>query len=245
MNNPDDQDKAPDWQLWRHMPEVKLWQAVVLSLNENPDRLTYSNGRIVSGETVDEYFSENRDATKRIRLLIANHFDRRHFSACTLNMGDPRLSGVRLPEFAAWALSVVEWEGLPPELVAMAQTPEVPAPADSTNVSSARLMLRMTKEKVAEHYAQRTLNAIVEQEAVSQNQAAGDLQKVGAGDSTKRNEWTDNALKQLWNESLAPEMTQKKLAEQYGVTHQSISKQIKRARDKFSTTKKAKKNWLS
>lgn len=121
MNNSDEQDKAPDWQIWQHMPEVKLWQAVVLSLNENPDRLTYSNGRIVSGETVDEYFSDNREATKRLRLLTANLSDRRHFSACTLNMGDPRLSGVRLPEFAEWALSVVEWEGLPPELVAMAQ----------------------------------------------------------------------------------------------------------------------------
>lgn len=244
MNNSDDQDNAPDWQFWRHMPEVKLWQAVVLSLNENPDRLTFTK-RIISGETVNRYFSENRDATKRIRLLIASHLDSRHFSACTSNGIEPMLSGVRLPEFAAWALSVVEWEGLPPELVAMAQRPEVPAPADSTNVSSARLMLCMTKEKVAEHYAQRTLNAIVEQEAASQNKAAGDLQKVGAGDSTKRNKWTDKALKQLWNESLAPEMTQKKLAEQYGVTHQSISKQIKRARDKFSTTKKAKKNWLS
>lgn len=125
MGNTDDQDNAPDWQFWRHMPEVKLWQAVVLSLNENPDRLIYTKSTL-HGETVDGYFSKNRDATKRIRLLIASHFDRLHFSAGTLNMGDPRLSGVRLPEFAAWALSVVEWEGLPPELVAMAQKREAP-----------------------------------------------------------------------------------------------------------------------
>lgn len=61
--------------------------------------------------------------------------------------------------------------------------------------------------------------------------------KVGADGTAKRNEWKDDALKSLWEESILPGMTQKKLAEKYGVTHQSISKQLKRANERFSKTK--------
>jgi hypothetical protein len=80
------------------------------------------------------------------------------------------------------------------------------------------------------------------------NGTAGGAVKVGAGETAKRNQWTDVALKALWQESILPGMTQKALAEKYGVTHQSISKQLKRASERFSTTKSkasAKKTWLS
>ncbi|MDP1610086.1 MAG: hypothetical protein Q8M11_03445 [Sulfuritalea sp.] len=77
----------------------------------------------------------------------------------------------------------------------------------------------------------------------------GEAQKVGAGDTAKRNKWTDVALKALWQESILPGMTQKILAEKYGVSHQSISKQLNRAAERFSKTRgKAsanKKSWLS
>lgn len=73
--------------------------------------------------------------------------------------------------------------------------------------------------------------------------------EVGAGATAKRNEWTDVALKALWQESILPGMTQKVLAEKFGVTHQSISKQLKRASERFSKTKSKtsakKKTWLS
>lgn len=148
-------DKMPDWEYWRHMPEVSLWQAVALSLNDNPDNFIYTR-RIVSGATVDEYFSGNRDASKRLRLLIANHSDRRHFSACTLNMGDPRLSYVRLPEFAAWA-SAMNWDGLPRELVMMgreleAQPLEPSAPPKVDDGETEKLPRRELTDESARHW---------------------------------------------------------------------------------------------
>lgn len=77
----------------------------------------------------------------------------------------------------------------------------------------------------------------------------GGTVNVRAGATTKRNKWTDVALKALWQESILPDMTQKVLAEKFGVTHQSISKQLKRASERFSKTKSKasakKKTWLS
>lgn len=77
----------------------------------------------------------------------------------------------------------------------------------------------------------------------------GDTVKIGAGAAVKRNQWTDAALKALWQESILPGMTQKVLAEKFGITHQSISKQLKRASERFSKTKSKssakKKTWLS
>lgn len=110
----------PDWKFWQHKREVRLWQAVMLSLGRDPDALGEDD------PALDDYFEDDREASKRLRLLIDNIGNREHFSPGTLNRGDPRLHGIKLPEFAAWAASVVQWPDLPPELAVLAAAPVSP-----------------------------------------------------------------------------------------------------------------------
>lgn len=104
----------PDWDFWRNKLEVALWQAVMLSMGADPDAI----------DPDDDYFEENREASKRLRLLCDNLSKRECFSAGTLSLRHPSLCGVQLSEFAAWAADVVHWTNLPPELLAMAKKPE-------------------------------------------------------------------------------------------------------------------------
>jgi hypothetical protein len=108
------------------MPEVKLWQAVALSMNIDPDSLKHHPQAWMAGPgagpifTEDSYPSrEERDrADKRLRLLVANKTVKNGFSPGTLSMDNPANHGVRLSEFAAWAISV-GMTPLPDELVAL------------------------------------------------------------------------------------------------------------------------------
>lgn len=119
--------QVPDWEFWRDMPEVELWQACALSLNLDPDPLTPSDdGMGMGGES---YFKArsfpNEEAwekfNKRLRLLEAN-------------MQRPT---VRLADFVTWASSLSTPWDMPPELVALAQKPEAlagkPVPAPTTS----------------------------------------------------------------------------------------------------------------
>lgn len=133
--------KKPDWDFWLHMPEVKLWQAVALSMNIDPDSLKYHPQAWAAGPgaspifTEDSYPSrEERDtADKRLRLLVANKTVKNGFSPGTLSMSNPANHGVRLSEFAAWAIEIVKWPDLPPELVALARKQvDVPERNDAT-----------------------------------------------------------------------------------------------------------------
>ena len=134
--------EKPDWTFWRHVPEIELWQAVCLSLNIDPDEYDSEDS------VCDEFFGDNKTASRRLRQLVANLVPRGWFSRFIIDYEDPHLSKVRLSEFAAWADSAVEWEGLPPELVALArplprreeahapqipdEVPEQPAPSGAT-----------------------------------------------------------------------------------------------------------------
>lgn len=105
--------QKPVWKFWRAMPEVKLWQAIALSLNLDPDLL---NPDYIDNDSLelDEHGGWNGDASlsvtelsnfsKRLRLLVANISDKKQFSAGTLNISNRALHGVRLNEFAVWCL---------------------------------------------------------------------------------------------------------------------------------------------
>lgn len=109
--------KKPDWKFWGEMPQVKLWQAVALSLNLDPDGIDAdcidSEDLTLECDSVRyKLFGHDEDAppsnetlanfSKRLRLLVANLSNREFFSAGTLNMGSPALHGVKLNEFAVW-----------------------------------------------------------------------------------------------------------------------------------------------
>lgn len=107
--------KKPDWKFWQHMPEVKLWEAICLSLNIDPNEF------VSEFDGLEEAFENNEEAFKRLRLLIANRPNHLHFSPGSLNMGNNYLHGVQLAEFAKWSFSIVDWKDLPPQLIDMAK----------------------------------------------------------------------------------------------------------------------------
>lgn len=133
--------KTPDWDFWLHMPEVRLWQAVALSMNIDPDLLKGHPQAWMGGPGAGPIFKENSFSSqaqkdtfgKCLRLLVANLSVKNGFSPGTLSMDNPHNHGVRLSEFAAWA-PTVGWNDIPPELAALAKKPTAaaetkPAPA--------------------------------------------------------------------------------------------------------------------
>ena len=119
-----------DWRYWRHIPEVKQWEACALSLNINPDNIKHSPQGWMAGPGSGPVFlavsfpsmDVQLEFDKRVRLLGASLFKSPHFTAVNnLVRGGRHLATVNLREFAAWALHV-EFDDMPPELVAMAAT---------------------------------------------------------------------------------------------------------------------------
>lgn len=128
---------AIDWRYWRHMPEIKQWEACALSLNINPDNMQHSPQGWMAGPGSGPTFlavnfpsqAVQLEFEKRVRLLGASLFKSPHFTTVNnLVMGGRHLATLRLTEFAAWCLSV-ELE-MPPELKAMAATPQASKPSE-------------------------------------------------------------------------------------------------------------------
>lgn len=129
-------ERLPRWNKWRLMPEVKMWEAIALSLNVEPDKIKTSSTAWMGAE---HPFDEGEEFNDRLAVLRANSGRANFPTPCTLNMGEWYSCGVRLNEFSSWALSVTEW-GLPPELVAMAKTSEkqTGAPAETNTRPAAK-----------------------------------------------------------------------------------------------------------
>lgn len=106
---PPSKPKPIDWEHWRLMPIVELQQAVVLSVNVNPDDDTLVNDVLI----------------RRMEIALS------HVQAKTLTLDshypNVPLSRVSLAKFAAWALKL-GIPNLPPELIAMAATEPTTAP---------------------------------------------------------------------------------------------------------------------
>ena len=121
MTSPDwarDLNRVPDWEEWRFIPDVQLWQAVALSLNVEPDKLGLRHP--------DGYqpgvpmFNESSEFDKRLRVLRANFDDRGKFPTKPTHVEPEWCSDIRLDEFAAWVLNVTKWP-IPDELAALAK----------------------------------------------------------------------------------------------------------------------------
>ena len=126
-----------DWRYWRHMPEVKQWEACALSLNINPDNMKHHPQAWMTGPGSGLIFTDASfpskagqiEFDKRVRLLDASLFSSGYFTAVNnLVRGGRHLATVNVREFAAWGLHV-EFDDMPPELVAMAETKPEPMQA--------------------------------------------------------------------------------------------------------------------
>ncbi len=106
----------PRWNKWRLMPEVKIWEAVSLSLNIEPEKIRTDHNAWMGAA---HPFDEGDEFNDRLSVLLADYDLENSFTHCTLGMGHPYLNGIRLNEFASWVLTVAEWV-IPDELKSIA-----------------------------------------------------------------------------------------------------------------------------
>lgn len=96
------------------MPEVKIWEAVALSLNIEPTKTKTDRNAWMGA---DHPFIEGEEFDDRLQILRANRTRKNFPTPCALNLSRWHLHVVRVDEFATWAQSI-EWE-MPPELAAL------------------------------------------------------------------------------------------------------------------------------
>jgi hypothetical protein len=128
----------PNWRVWLLMPDVKVWQACVLSIGLEPESMEPEDFNWMDDNGKGPYFTSesfpNSEAEKKyndcLKALGANLFDREYFSAGVINGNGAGLCSVRLNEFARWATLKAPWLDLPPELAGLV--------LDKTNGNSAQ-----------------------------------------------------------------------------------------------------------
>jgi len=86
-----DKSLGPDWNHWRKLGEVRIFEAVFLLLNQEPPK-----GPPEENDASERY-------AKTLRLLTSASHDRSQFSACALSISSPDLCSVMLEEVGAWA----------------------------------------------------------------------------------------------------------------------------------------------
>ena len=140
--------QKPRWNEWNNTPNVTQWQACALSLGIEPNAIRTNNSSL--GGTALFAFKESSfpdTATKdefelRQRVLWANlndpNRDVKNFPSAKIHYANPSVSTVALAEFAAWAVSVVKWEGMPPELLALVRKPDTPTASDTDTQATAQ-----------------------------------------------------------------------------------------------------------
>jgi hypothetical protein len=150
--------KGPtDWKFWRHIETVELWQALLLSLNIEPPGTGWIivNPAGMIGDIPYSYLDSNGLTDEFLdRCYILRNRLETQFARVGRRSNVELTEFIGLPLFAAWAIEF-EWEGLPPELVALGHkwyekrdmvqatqaTPMTPAPASTPVTPAAALVL--------------------------------------------------------------------------------------------------------
>ena len=102
--------KSVDWQYWRQIPRIQIWQAILLTLDCDPNE--YDISSILIGELIHKPIPWEDGTPKHLR-----EFAMREHIACE-NIGDERFpetedsntmrasrASVRLDKFISWAIS--------------------------------------------------------------------------------------------------------------------------------------------
>jgi hypothetical protein len=110
FDNMGSQDRVPNWQMWKHILEVKPHEAIALSLNIDPNKIRHSAHGWMAGRRL---FDEDQEFKDRL-FVVERNLDKLR----VLNFANVRYLGsepaISLKAFAAWAVSI-GWE-LPNEL---------------------------------------------------------------------------------------------------------------------------------
>jgi hypothetical protein len=72
-----------NWEKWRHIPEVRLWEAIALSLNIDPDKVNHNRHSWMAD---DMLFDESSTFNDRLEVLKRNPDAIKRTS---LNLGNP------------------------------------------------------------------------------------------------------------------------------------------------------------
>jgi hypothetical protein len=93
-----------DWDFWRTMPEVKVWQAIALSLGIDPDRMDQSRdyGRLAPADADVANARMRTEFAGRLQLLVAALPDPEHFTKGLVSSDTPANHRVQLKQVAAW-----------------------------------------------------------------------------------------------------------------------------------------------
>jgi len=101
---PSNNDRQPRWSKWKLMPEVKLWEAVALSLNIEPGKIETNE---LAWMGAKHPFDEDDEFNDRLTVLSKHSSNRAFFpTPCILNMANWYQCEVRLNEFAAWCAHI-------------------------------------------------------------------------------------------------------------------------------------------
>ena len=153
-------DRRPDWNYWKNVPNWTILQAVALSLNIDPNKLYY---RVLPGTMgLGKTRVESPGLEKRLSLALLN-LDNDELSIIRKVKAELEKSEVKPASFAALA---VRWwgSGVPAEMAALAEwTPLAPATKKSQKQSEAAIERHASKRE-------RTLAAVIETIATADRQ---------------------------------------------------------------------------
>jgi hypothetical protein len=141
LNKPAEHDRLPNWTVWKHIPNVKSYEAVALSLNIDPNKIRHSPSSWMADKRLFDESDEFKDrlfvVERNIEILGVVNSENVQSSA-----EDPEIP---LSRFAAWAASI-GWE-VPNELsefVAVESQSAIPQPkkGDRRKITKAKSATR-------------------------------------------------------------------------------------------------------
>jgi hypothetical protein len=106
-----DTSRKPNWSKWRHIPVLKVWQAVALSLNIDPEKVQRERP-VRSYGTLK--FIESEVFRDRLEVACANLGANGPLFPVSFEVDEKNSLPVRLHEFADWCVSI-GWQ-VPDEL---------------------------------------------------------------------------------------------------------------------------------
>jgi hypothetical protein len=162
------EDRKPNWEKWRHVPNTKIWEAVALSLNIDPWEVRPASGRIPGGPLI---FDEGQEFNDRIFVVDRNLATGAGPTPQIAAVDDPPSCVVSLCEFATWAHSL-GWD-VPLEFAALLRA-EQDGVRDEAEVKAKIVMPKVAKEKPLGTRERDTLRTII---AALANAAKTDLSK--------------------------------------------------------------------
>ena len=163
------EDRRPDWNYWKNVPEWTILEAVALSMDIDPNKLHYKSHRKTSGIMIEwvEVRDESPEFEKRLELAILNIYSNRKLKVTSSGPGDREKWEITHASFAALAVGCW-WTGdVPPELAALAE----PDKRDAEILDLKQQVEALTEERD-------TWKRTAEDASATTNAARGELTKA-------------------------------------------------------------------